>query len=219
MIKIKIIVLFLFLLFVENYPKVKKFSVNTKFNIYRSLMCLFFTLYSIENTVNNLFNGIIEPYDFKYKGFTDISEWFLSYLVLDIGKMIWIKNTRLDLYLHHIAVLITFSAGFYYNKIGFIYSFGLINEILSVLSGIDSIYIEEKLTEESKKCKFYRKNIIKYIRRPIWLIMLLITLYNKNNLPIFIFCNHLIGSIFIIILDIYWERKCNKIIELKHDKL
>ena len=71
MIKIKIIVLFLFLLFVENYPKVKKFSVNTKFNIYRSLMCLFFTLYSLENTTNNLFNGFIEPYDFKNKGIID----------------------------------------------------------------------------------------------------------------------------------------------------
>ena len=214
MIIIKIIVLFLFLLFVEKYPKLSNFSSDTKFNFYRSLMCLFFSLYSLDNTVNNLVSGYIEPFDYKFEGFEDISQWFVSYLILDIGKMAWMKSTRWDLYVHHLWCLSTYLIGMYYDKIGFFYSFVLISEAISIVGGIDSLYMEEKAMDKSKTCKIYRKNIIKYLRLPIWIITLLIILHHKHNIPDLIFWNGLISSGLMIWLDRYWEQKCDKVIDM-----
>lgn len=213
MIIIKILVLFLFLIFVEKYPKLSPFSSDTKFNFYRSLMCIFFSLYSFENTINNLIPGYIEPFDFKFDGFIDISQWFVAYLILDIGKMIWMKNKRWDLYVHHIWCLGSYLIGFYYDKIGFFHNFVLINEAISVVSGIDSMYMEEKSMEKSKKCKLYRKNIIKYLRLPVWIIILLMTLHHTHDVPNIMFWNGLISSCLMIWLDRYWEKKCDKVID------
>ncbi len=213
MIIIKIIVLFLFLLFVENYPKLNSFSADTKFNFYRSLMCMFFTFYSLENSVNNLVSGYIEPFDYKFEGFNDISQWFISYLILDIGKMAWMKNTRWDLYVHHIWCLASYCIAFFYDKIGFFHSFILINEAISIVSGVDSLYMEEKQMDKSKSCKLYRKNIIKYLRLPIWIITLLLSLHNRHDIPDVMFWNGLVTSCLMIWLDRYWERKCDKVIE------
>ena len=215
MIIIKILVLFLFLLFVEKYPKLSKFSSETKFNFYRSLMCIYFSLYSFENTINNLIPGYLEPINYKFDGFTDISQWFIAYLFLDIGKMVWMKNKRWDLYIHHIWCLITSFITWYYDKIGFLYNFILINESISIVSGIDSMFMEEKSMDKSKKCKIYRKNIIKYIRHPVWIISLLTILYNAHNIPNIMFWNAIIFIFIGICLDIYWEKKCNKVINKK----
>ena len=213
MIIIKIIVLFLFLLFVEKYPKLKPFKIETKFNVYRSLMCLFFALYAFENTINNLIPGYIEPFDYKTESFTNICQWFIAYIILDLGKMVWTKNTRWDLYIHHFYSLFSFAIAFYYNKIGFFHSFILINEAISIVSGVDSIYMEENEMVKSKNCKIYRKNIIKYVRQPIWIITLLLTLHRAHDIPSLMFWNGLITPCLMIWLDRYWERKCDKVIE------
>ena len=214
MIIIKIIVLFFFLIFVEKYPKLTNFNQDTKFNFYRSLMCLFFSLYSFDNSINNLIDGYIEPFNFKFEGFDDISEWFVSYLILDIGKMAWMKNKRWDLYVHHVWCLFSYLIAMYYNKIGFFHNFLLINESISIVSGIDSMYMEENDMEKSKKCKIYRKNIIKYLRLPIWIITLLITLHHTHDIPDIMFWNGILSSCLMIWLDRYWEKKCDKVINL-----
>lgn len=214
MIYLKIILLLVLLLFVMKQPKLKKYSFDTKFNIYRSLMCLYFTLFSFENTINNITNGYNNPFNFKYDGFTDISTWFISYLLLDIIIMIWIKNTRWDLYLHHMWCLCSYIMAFYYDKIGFFFSFLLINEAISIVSGIDSLYMEDKELLKSKKCKLYRKYIIKYIRLPVWIIILLGSLYYINELPQLVYWNGILTSCLMIYLDKYWEKKCDKIINL-----
>ena len=138
----------------------------------------------------------------------------MSYLILDIGKMAWMKNTRIDLYVHHVWCLSSFIIAIYYNKLGFFHSFLLINEAISIVSGIDSMHMELKEMDESKKCKLYRKNIIKYLRLPIWIIVLIMTLYKSHTIPSLIFWNGLITSVLMIYLDRYWERKCDKILNL-----
>ena len=215
MIIIRIIVLYLFLLFVENYPKLSTYSSDTKFNFYRSLMCMFFSLYALDNTLNNLVEGYNNPYDFKTEGFIDIAKWFVAYIILDIGKMIWMKNKRWDLYAHHAWCLIAYGLGFYYDKIGFMSSFILVAESISIVSGIDAQFMEDKDMEKSKMCKVYRKNIIKYLRQPLWIFGLLVTLHHTSNLPIPMFWNGIIGPVILIGLDRYWEKKCDKIIESK----
>lgn len=213
MVIIRIIVLFIFLIFVEKYPKLKKYTADTKFNFYRSLMCMFFTLYSLENTINNLGPGYAKPFDYNTDGFTDISEWFMAYLALDIGKMAWMKNTRWDLYVHHIWCLTTYVMASYYGKIGFMANLVLIAEAISIVSGIDAQYMEEKDMEKSKSCKVYRKNIIKYLRQPLWVFFFLTTLYHAHSLPPILFWNYLITAPVLIYLDRYWEKKCDKVID------
>lgn len=212
MIIIRIIVLYIFLIFVEKYPKLKDYSPETKFNFYRSLLCAFFVLYSFENTVNNFSQGIVKPFDYKTDNFTDISEWFVAYLTLDIGKMVWMKNTRLDLYIHHIWCLATYGAAFYFNKIGFMTNIVLVAEAISIVSGIDSQYMENKDMNKSKICKVYRKNIIKYVRQPLWIFCFFMILYHKNSLPSILFWNYMIGIPIMLYLDKYWEKKCDKVI-------
>jgi len=211
---IKIIVLFLFSEFVENYKKLEKYKFETKFNVYRSLMCIYFTLYSIELTINNFDSAYGLPFDYKTEDITDLTEWFIAYLILDIEKMIITKNKRWDLYVHHIWCLISFIIAIFYDKCGYFAIFLLINESISIVSGIDSLYLEDNKKYESMLCKKYRKNIINFIRLPIWILVLLTFIHHSHNIPSVMFWNGLFSSILMIWLDRYWEQKCDKVIGL-----
>lgn len=212
MLIIKIITLFLFSEFIENYKKLDKYNIETKFNIYRSLMCIYFALYSLELSINYLPDAYGSPFDFKNDEMVELQEWFISYLILDIEKMIIIGNTRWDLYVHHIWCLISFMVAQMYDKCGYFHIFLLINESISIVSGIDSIYLEENKKYESMLCKKYRKNIIKFIRLPIWILVLLTTIHHRKDLPSVLFWNGLFTAALMIYLDRYWESKCDKVI-------
>jgi hypothetical protein len=219
MLIIKIITLFLFSEFIENYKKLEKYSIETKFNIYRSLMCIYFSLYSLEISINYLPKAYGLPFDFTNEEIGDIQNWFIAYLILDIEKMIITGNKRWDLYVHHIWCLISFWIAQSYDKLGYFHIFLLINESISIVSGIDSIYLEENKKYESMLCKKYRKNIIKFIRLPIWILVLLTTLHHRKDLPDIMFWNGLLTSVLMIGLDSYWEGKCDKVInEYKFEK-
>jgi len=212
MLIIKIITLFLFSEFIENYKKLEIYSIETKFNIYRSLMCIYFSLYSLEISINYLPEAYGLPFDFTNEDISDIQNWFIAYLILDIEKMIITGNKRWDLYVHHIWCLISFWIAQSYDKLGYFHIFLLINESISIVSGIDSIYLEENKKYESMLCKKYRKNIIKFIRLPIWILVLLTTLHHRKDLPDIMFWNGLLTSVLMIGLDSYWEGKCDKVI-------
>ena len=212
MLIIKIITLFLFSEFIENYKKLEKYSIETKFNVYRSLMCIYFSLYSLEISINYLPEAYGLPFDFTNEEIGDIQNWFIAYLILDIEKMIITGNKRWDLYVHHIWCLISFWIAQSYDKLGYFHIFLLINESISIVSGIDSIYLEENKKYESMLCKKYRKNIIKFIRLPIWISVLLTTLHHRKDLPDILFWNGLLTSVLMIGLDSYWESKCDKVI-------
>lgn len=216
MIVINIIVLFLFLQFVENYPKLKSYSPDTKFNFYRSLLCLFFSLYSLENIINYGIDGFNEPIKFKAPEVTDITEWFIAYLMVDIGKMIWMKNTRIDLYIHHVWSLIIYSISYFNDDVGFMNNIVLIAEAISIVSGIDSLHMELNEMEKSKQCKVYRKNIIRYLRIPVWIFIFIYTLKQGHKLPTYLYWNGILSPFLMLGLDIYWERKCSKVIESKN---
>ena len=212
MLIIKIITLFLFSEFIENYKKLEIYSIETKFNIYRSLMCIYFSLYSLEISINYLPEAYGLPFDFTNDEIGDIQNWFIAYLILDIEKMIITGNKRWDLYVHHIWCLIYFWIAQSYDKLGYFHIFLLINESISIVSGIDSIYLEENKKYESMLCKKYRKNIIKFVRLPIWILVLLTTLHHRKDLPDIMFWNGLLTSVLMIGLDCYWEGKCDKVI-------
>jgi len=212
MLIIKIITLFLFSEFIENYEKLEKYNIETKFNVYRSLMCIYFSLYSLEISINNFSDAYGIPFDFKSEETLEIQDWFIAYLILDLEKMIILGNTRWDLYVHHIWCLVSFWIAQSYDKCSYFHVFLLINECISIVSGVDSIYLEENKKYESMLCKKYRKNIIKYIRLPVWIMVLLTTIHHRKDLPSIMFWNGLLTSVLMIGLDRYWESKCNQTI-------
>jgi hypothetical protein len=213
MIFIKIIILFLYSEWIENLKQLENYNQETKFNVYRSLMCIYFSLYSLELSINNFSDAYGRPFDFKTDEINEIQEWFQSYLLLDIEKMIISGNKRWDLYVHHIWCIISFWIAQYYDKLGYFHIFLLINESISIVSGIDSMYLEENKKYESMICKKYRKAIIKFIRLPIWILVLLTTLHHSRDIPSVMFWNGLLTSLLMIYLDRYWESKCQKVID------
>ena len=150
MLIIKIITLFIFSELIENYYKLQKYKTETKFNIYRSLMCIYFSLYSLELSVNYFDDAFQNSFIFSNENIIDLSDWFISYLIIDIEKMIITKNTRIDLYIHHIWCLGSFLIAKYYNQIGYAYIFLLINESISIVTGLDSIFLEENKAKTNK---------------------------------------------------------------------
>ena len=51
-------------------------------------MCIYFSLYSLEISINYLPDAYGLPFDYKNDEILELQEWFISYLILDIEKMI-----------------------------------------------------------------------------------------------------------------------------------
>lgn len=213
---IQIIILYIFFFIVKHEPHMINYKDETQFNMYRSLMCISFAILSLYNTINNFSLGFNNPFKYHNNDYNMISNLFISYIIIDLFHMGVTKNKRFDLYIHHIWCLISFFLAQHYNHCGFFHNFLLFSEIISIVSGIDSIYREEGDDYNSMLCKKFRKNIIKYIRLPIWIILFLFTIKYMNKIPRILFYNGLISSVIMLCLDRYWEKQCDKIIN-KYD--
>lgn len=209
---IKIIILFLFWKIIKQHPELKKVKPETAFSVYRSLMCLFFMLYSLDNTINNFSDLFNDPF-IERENYLDITSWFVAYLIFDIIKLIINKNKRIDLYLHHIWCLGSFFISKFFGKSGMLLNFVLINEAISIVSGIDLIAMEKNDMTESYYYKLYRRNIIRYLRLPVWILLLLFTIRHTNKSNRIVWWNSVLTSFLMIGLDHYWEKKCDKVVQ------
>ncbi len=208
---IKLIVLFIFWKVIKKHPKFKNYKKETAFSVYRSLMCLYFMLYALENFICNFKDIFNNPYAEK-ECYSDVTDWFVVYLFMDIIKLLMDKNKRIDLYLHHGWCLISIIISKYYNKCGALYNLVLINEAISIVSGIDLMAMEDNKMKESYYYKLYRRNIIRYLRLPIWIIALLLVVRHTHKSNSIIWWNSVLSSFIMIGLDHYWENKCNKVV-------
>ena len=208
---IKTLVLFIFWKIIKIHPKFKEYKKETAFSVYRSLMCLFFMLYSLENIINNFKDLFVNPLQ-QRDSYCDISEWFIVYLIMDVIKMIIDKNTRIDLYIHHIWCLISVILAKICGQSGPIHNLVLINEAISIVSGIDLMAMEDNRMKESYYYKLYRRNIIRYLRLPIWIVGLLFVIRHTHKFNSLVWWNSVLTSFIMIGLDHYWEKKCNKVV-------
>lgn len=208
---IKIFALFIFWKIIMLHQKLNKYSRETRFSVYRSLLCIYFTLYALENFIYNFNDIFTDPFMIR-ESYTDITEWFIAYIIFDIIIMFYIKNKRIDLGLHHILSLTVYSIGKYYGICGAIYNFALISEAISLVSGVDSMATENNNMKESYYYKLYRKNIIKYIRLPLLIISLVTIIKHKNQVNFVIWLNLIFTILSMVGLDYYWTKKCNKVI-------
>ena len=214
---IKIIVLFIFWKIIKNHPKLKEYKPETAFSVYRSLMCLFFMLFALENLINNFTDLFNQPYTNR-ECYSDITSWFIVYLIMDVLKMILDKNTRIDLYIHHIWCLFVVVSFKYFGISCSIVNLILINEAISIVSGLDLMAMEDNKMKESYYYKVYRKSIIRYIRLPIWILGLLFTIRHTHQSKPILWWISTFTCFLMIGMDHYWEKKCDKVINKYSEK-
>ena len=206
------IFLYCFHKFISIVPDLKKYDEDIKFNMYRSLMCFIFTILSLYSLIKYFKMGFAFPFEYHTDDFHEIEELFIAYLLYDLIIMIKTKCNRKELYFHHIFVLtccLIYSNSGYFGWLPVILIFA---EILSVVSGIDRIAMKEGNMKESMLYKKIRKNIIKFIRLPIWIIFFLFTTKYIGRAPNYITYLGYIIFFVMINLDRYWEKKCDKVI-------
>nr|QFG74216.1 MAG: hypothetical protein [Megaviridae environmental sample] len=213
----KDIVLKLFILHIlwnviKIIPQLNKYSKKTKLNIYRSLLCLTFSGMAIQLSFNNLRDGMINPFLYKHPDFDEICNLFIAYIIYDLYIFLINKESRIDIYIHHIWCLGSFLVSKKYDHCNWLSCLLLINEAISIVTGIDSIAMEENNFKLSAYYKKIRINIIKYIRFPIWITFFLFTLKHSRKLPNILWWNYMITIFLMTILDRYWELKCEKVI-------
>lgn len=209
---IKIFILLVIYSIIFNYPKLTNYSDETKFNYYRSFMCLAFTCIGLHIGINHFKDGFSHPLSYHHIEMNEIHYVFMAYLIIDIIKLLANKSTRYDLYLHHIISIGSIILALSINKFGYLHCIILICESISIVTGIDSIAMEDKDDYLSYQCKKIRKKIINYIRLPIWIAIGIFTLKYFNRGPKIIIYNGLLLSASMIILDRYWGKKCDKVI-------
>ncbi len=202
----KIVSIICLITFVNKYPYLKKYKQSTKFAVYRSLMCLFFTLGGIETFIYNI-NSYFNNIGTITEDSNEIGTWFQIYLLIDIIICIKQKNKRIDLYINHIICFL----GFLSCENALCMSTLLIAEIISIVSGLDQMAIENNDNELSLMFKKFRIFMIKYIRFPIWALSIFMAIYHKKKIKKRYFFTA-IALLPMILLDEYWYRKTNKII-------
>lgn len=197
---------------INQIPDLKKYDDDVRFNIYRSLMCLTFTILSFYCFIKHVKMGYSFPYEYHTPECTELHELFISYIIYDLYYMVKNKKGRKDLYIHHIFILIVILLYIISGYGGWLVSVLIFCEIISVVSGIDRIAMIDKNMKESMMYKKIRKNIIKFIRLPIWIVLFLFTTKYIGRLPNYLVYTGYITVFVMLNLDRYWEKKCDKVI-------
>ena len=215
----KIIIKTLFLSILWNYFNVgikslNKYDTNIKFSVYRSVCCLTIFIYALINIIKVGKRPINNPFFSTSFDINDLNEWFISYLIHDLISMGINKNERIELWFHHILALITFTIPpMLLKNSPYLLNVLLLSEIMSAFSGIDSMYIKDNNMISSMYCKKIRKFVIKYIRTPIWIYSTIVAFMHYNKLPKLVFLNCMVATITLPLMDYYWAKKCQKVID------
>ena len=164
--------------------------------------------------IHHFKNGFSHPFSYHHNDMNEIQYIFMAYLIVDLLKLVANNSKRPDLYIHHILCIGSIILGLSIGKFGYLHAILLICESISIVTGVDSMAMEENDDYLSYKCKVFRKKIINYVRLPMWISLLIFTLKYTNRAPSLLWYNGIITSVSMIILDKYWERKCDKVINM-----
>ena len=180
--------LLVILIFCRQFIK-KNYSNKDYHSIYRSIYCMFITIFSLYQTYYNF----TELKQFPLLKATNtsllINNFMFVYMIYDIWYFFYSKKVRYDLLLHHILCLIAF----YNYKNYFFMTFGSIAEIISAMNWLS--LIKKKYINITR---YFRIFSIILVRLPIWLIF--INLFKNTE---YIYTSSICMLIFIL-LDIYW---------------
>jgi hypothetical protein len=214
---VQMIVLFIFYNVIYYFPPLQKYTDDTRFNVYRSLMCIAFSYFGVHIGLNFFKHGLNHPFSFRHAQINEVQYIFMAYLVLDVIKIIAsnpLKEIRPDLLVHHILCILGLLAAHHSKQYGYMHIIILIAESLSIVSGVDAMAIEDDNKYLSYQCKKFRRRVLKYIRMPIWILIIMYTLKYINRSSSIVWYHFIISTVLIIFLDYYWLQKCNKVIKM-----
>lgn len=208
----KIGVLFFFENYINEWSEYTKYaSTELKFAIYRSICCLFLFLYAVLNIFLESKIAFLDLVGHSSSGIIDLNLWFLSYALVDIIFMIFYRIKRIDLWIHHIIFII--GVILYYKC--FVVNLILLGESLSLFSAFDMFYIHNNMMYKSYLCKKIRKSVILYLRYPIWIYIMIFSIIQVFLLKtLFLSITGVVFMIGVMILDFFWLRKCQKVINV-----
>jgi hypothetical protein len=179
------------LLFYLSINLILPFSSNINFSIYRSICCFYLFTKALLNIKNN-----------SKKQKEKLNKLFIEYLFTDLILMVCLKNTRIDLWIHHIICLIIYKMNITIND--HMLNVLLIAEIISIVSGFYQLCQKYDLPFKNN-CLIFRLGCIIVVRFPIWIY----SIKNFNKLKLkkknFIFSSF--ALVLMILLDIYWSFK------------
>lgn len=207
-----ILTLYVFYKVIDKFPDLQKYNKNSRFNFYRSLMCLSFTILSFISVIKYFKMGYSFPFEYHTDEFNELHELFISYILFDLIKMIFEKCKRKDLYIHHIFIMTALLIYKLNGYAGFLITVILFNEIISIVSGMDSLAMEDNDMVLSMNFKKIRKCIIKFIRLPIWILLFLFNTKYIGRVPKLLTIVGYLTFVIMMSLDFYWESKCDKVI-------
>lgn len=197
-----------------GFKSLDKYDVNVKFSIFRSICCLVMVLYATLNITRYGKGPLLNPFFSTSFDIKDLNEFFVAYLINDLVNMAITKTDRAELWFHHIFAIITFTLSpLVLKNSPIILNILLLAESLSIVSGVDSMYIYNNQMKYSMYCKKFRKFVIRYVRTPIWIYAIISTLTNYDRLPNLLIVNSLAAMIIMPLLDNYWAKKCQKVID------
>lgn len=197
-----------------GFSSLNKYDVNVKFSIFRSICCLTMVIYALLNITKYGKTPLLNPFFSTSFDIKDLNHFFVAYLLHDLINMAITKTDRAELWFHHIFALITFTLSpIVLKNSPMILNILLLAESLSIVSGVDSMYIYTNKMKHSMYCKKFRKFVIRYVRTPIWIYSIISTLTNYDKLPNLLIVNSVIAMIVMPLLDHYWANKCQKVID------
>jgi len=178
------------------------------FQVYRSFICFIISICSSYICYYNWDNLDINPIYYTNKQIKNTNIFALSFFCSDLINMIIHNNKRVSLWIHHlICILVFYTHCVYFNNSSIIFTWLLLAEYMSLASGVDALakyYNKRKILFWTK---LYRCLIILLVRFPIWLKLMSLGLRNETIYPSGkLSC--ILGSLCMIILDIYWFRLC-----------
>jgi hypothetical protein len=176
------------LMFCRQFIK-KNYNDKDYHSIYRSIYCLFITIFSFYQTSCNWKEFKQFPMLNASYGSLLINNFMFVYMIYDIWYFFYSKKIRYDLLLHHILCMIIF----YYYKNYFIMTFGSLAEIISSMNWLS--LIEKKYNYFTRMFRIFS---IIFVRFPLWINIILLYINTIYNIKVI--C---IMSIFIL-LDMYW---------------
>lgn len=177
-----------------------KDKINSCFEAYRSINCVFFSFSSLLNIIFNhqqyypfLSKHIFLPkYDFNL---FDIRTLFLNYILIDFYYIIRYTKIRLDLFFHHLICLYGIFILIYQPVI---LHYLLLLESVSALNFIKYLYIQKW----SNLLIYYWKGIsILFVRFPFHVQYIRNLMYYKESQLYSYFSYNYFG---LVLLDLYW---------------
>ena len=168
--------------------------------IYRSIVCSIVSLWSFLCTIMHWHSS---PFATS-PGIQAINQTMIGFLAWDMCLMAFHRNTRVELWGHHVFCLSTYVLMVeYFEHSNLLLAMLSMGESLSVLSGVDAVVVQY-----SGVTNIYRMGVIILVRFPLWLYLSYIAIHPES--PPAVRVNCAIGVYCMVVLDAYWFKRCHR---------